>query len=94
MADPTMNAQQPMPAMPVYWKVSGRKGSSSFEDWKEVLTPVIKGLQQMDWLSGKTIHVVADREFASPKLAEWLKIDYGVDATLRMKAGYVPERGG
>jgi len=73
-------------AIPVYWKVFGRKGNSSFEDWKDVLTPVIKGLQQMDWLSGKTIHVVADREFASPKLAEWLKTSYGVGATLRMKA--------
>ena len=73
-------------AIPIYWKVFDRKGNSSFKDWKEVLTPVIKGLQQMEWLSGIPIHVVADREFASPKLAEWLKIDYGVDATLRMKA--------
>jgi hypothetical protein len=73
-------------AIPVYWKVFDRKGNSSFEDWKEVLTPVIKGLQQMEWLSGTPIHVVADREFASPKLAEWLKIDYRVGATLRMKA--------
>ncbi|MCK4459964.1 MAG: hypothetical protein KAU52_09640 [Methanosarcinales archaeon] len=32
------------------------------------------------------IHVVADREFASPKLAEWLKSTCGVGATLRMKA--------
>lgn len=32
------------------------------------------------------IHVVANREFASPKLAEWLKSTYAVDATLRMKA--------
>jgi hypothetical protein len=40
----------------------------------------------MEWLSGIPIHVVADREFASPKLAEWLKDTCGVDATLRMKA--------
>jgi hypothetical protein len=73
-------------AIPAYWKVFDRKGNSSFEDWKEVITPVIKGLHQMEWLSGIPIHVVADREFASPKLAEWLKIDYGVGATLRMKA--------
>jgi hypothetical protein len=30
--------------------------------------------------------VVADREFASPKLAEWLKTSYEVDSTLRLKA--------
>lgn len=73
-------------AMPLFWIVLNRKGNSSFDHWKQVLTPVIKGLQQMEWLSGKPIIVVADREFASPKLAEWLKTTYGVEATLRMKA--------
>ena len=73
-------------AIPLFWIVLDRKGNSSFEHWKQVLTPVIEGLQQMKWLSGISIHVVADREFASPKLAEWLKKTYGVDATLRMKA--------
>ncbi|RJS72247.1 hypothetical protein CW714_04835, partial [Methanophagales archaeon] len=73
-------------AIPVFWIVLDRKGNSSFKHWKRVLTPVIEGLQQMEWLSGIPIHVVADREFASPKLADWLKKTYGVDATLRMKA--------
>jgi hypothetical protein len=41
----------------------------------------------MEWLSGKLIHFVADREFARLKLAEWLKTTYrSVDATLRIKA--------
>jgi hypothetical protein len=66
--------------------VFGRRGNSSLEHWKEVLTPVIEGLQQMDWLSDKPIHVVADREFASPKLAEWLKKIYAVGSTLRVKS--------
>ncbi|MBL7118099.1 MAG: IS4 family transposase [Candidatus Syntrophoarchaeum sp.] len=73
-------------AIPVFWIVLDRKGNSSFKHWKQVLTPVIEGLQQTEGLSGIPIHVVADREFASPKLAEWLKKTYGVDATLRMKA--------
>lgn len=73
-------------AIPLFWIVLGRKGNTSFEHWKQVLTPVIEGLQQMEWLSGIPIHVVADREFASPKLAEWLKNTYGVDTTLRIKA--------
>jgi hypothetical protein len=81
-------------AIPVYWKVSNRSGNSSFEDWKEVLAPVIEGLQQMEWLSEIPIHVVADREFASPKLAEWLKIVYDVSATLRMKASMYLKEGG
>ena len=41
----------------------------------------------MEWLSGKPIIVVADREFASPRLAEWLKNAYDVEVTLRIKVG-------
>ena len=79
-------------AIPLFWIVFGNKGNSSFEQWKQVLTPCIEGLQQMEWLSGVPIHVVADREFASPKLAEWLKNTYGAGSTLRMKASMVLER--
>lgn len=69
------------------WMVSGKRGNSSLDQWKRILAPVIEALQQMEWLSGKLIHIVADREFASPKLAEWLKTTYrNVDATLRIKA--------
>ena len=57
-------------AIPLFWIVLDRKGNSSFDHWKYVLTPVIEGLQQMEWLSGIPIIVVADKEFASPKLAE------------------------
>ncbi len=74
-------------ALPLFWIVTGRKGNSSLDQWKRVLTPVIEALQKMEWLSGKHINVLGDREFASPKLAEWLKTTYkNVDATLRMKA--------
>jgi len=75
-------------ALPLYWMVFGKKGNSSLEQWKQVLFPVIIMLQQMSWLSDKQIHihVVADREFASPKLAEWLKTIYDVTVTLRIKA--------
>ncbi len=75
-------------ALPLYWMVSGKQGCSSLEEWKQVLFPVIIVLQQMSWLSDKQIHihVVADREFASPKLAEWLKNLYNVAVTLRIKA--------
>jgi hypothetical protein len=74
-------------ALPLFWIVLDRKGNSSFEHWKRILTPVIEGLQQMEWLSGKPIIVVADREFASPKLAEWLKNACDVEVTLRIKVG-------
>jgi hypothetical protein len=75
-------------ALPLYWMVFGKKGNSSLEQWKQVLFPVIVGLQQMPWLSDKPVHIhlVADREFASPKLAEWLKSVHDVMVTLRIKA--------
>ena len=75
-------------ALPLYWMVFGKKGNSSLEQWRQVLFPVIIVLQQMSWLSDKPIqiHVVADREFASPKLAEWLKNMCDVTVTLRIKA--------
>jgi hypothetical protein len=70
----------------LFWIVLYRKGNSSFEHWKRVLTPVIEGLRQIEWLSGKPIIVVADWEFGSPRLAEWLKNAYDVEVTLRIKA--------
>ena len=72
-------------AIPLFWIVLDRKGNTSFEHWIQVLAPVIEVLNQMDWISAP-IHAVADREFATPKLAEWLKTTYGVDSTLRLKA--------
>jgi len=75
-------------ALPLYWMVSGKPGCSSLEEWKQVLFPVIAALQQMPWLTGRPlhIHVVADREFASPRLAEWLHMTFAVNVTFRLKA--------
>ena len=72
-------------AIPLFWLVFNRHGNSSFQDWKAVLTPVIEILRSTSWTQGKEIHVVADREFASPKLAEWLWVTFRVDSTLRLK---------
>ncbi len=81
-------------AVPLFWIVLDRKGASSFEHWKQVLAPVIEGLKQMDWLSNIPIHVVGDREFASPRLAKWLKETYNVDSTVRIKRSmYLSEDG-
>jgi hypothetical protein len=81
-------------AVPLFWIVLDRKGATSFEHWKQVLAPVIEGLKQMEWLSSIPIHAVADREFASPKLAKWLKETYNVDSTVRIKRSmYLSEDG-
>jgi hypothetical protein len=34
-------------ALPLFWIVLDRKGSSSFEHWKQVLTPVIEGSSEV-----------------------------------------------
>jgi len=75
-------------ALPLYWMVSGKPGCSSLEEWKQVLFPVIAALQQTPWLADRPLHiqVVADREFASPRLAEWLQAVFAVSVTFRLKA--------
>ncbi len=81
-------------AVPLFWIVLDRKGASSFKHWKQVLAPVIEGLKQMEWLSNIPIHIVADREFASPKFVKWLKETYNVGSTVRIKRSmYLSEDG-
>jgi hypothetical protein len=72
-------------AIPLFWLVFNRRGNSSFQDWRTVLTPVIEALRAASWTQGKQIHVIADREFASPKLSQWLWVTFRVGSTLRMK---------
>ncbi len=72
-------------SIPLFWLVFNRCGNSSLQDWKAVLTPVIEALRTASWTQGKQIHVTADREFASPKLSEWLWVTFRVGSTIRMK---------
>jgi hypothetical protein len=72
-------------AIPLYWTVRDRAGASGVEDWKAVLQPVITAFQADPALQGRPIIVTADREFASPQLAEWLQDTYDVDSVLRLK---------
>lgn len=72
-------------SLPLFWLVFNRRGNSSLQDWKAALTPVIEALRSAPWTQGKQIHVIADREFASPKLSEWLWVTFHVGSTLRLK---------
>jgi hypothetical protein len=72
-------------AIPLFWKVWNRAGNSSFGDWCAVLAPVLQELRRQDALQGVPVIVVADREFASPRLAEWLKTTFTLDRVLRLK---------
>ena len=72
-------------AIPLFWIVWDRGGSSSYAQWTAVLSPVMAALQTQPWCTDIPIIVVADREFASPRLAHWLKRTYQVDSVVRVK---------
>ncbi|MDB9518394.1 IS4 family transposase [Roseofilum reptotaenium CS-1145] len=65
-------------ALPVYWEMLRKKGSSSLEEQERVLSPVLELLKEYK------IVVIGDREFQSVKLGEWL-YSRGVDFVLRQK---------
>jgi len=72
-------------ALPMFWVVYNRRGVSRMTDWQAVLSPVIEALRASCWAQNKTLHLLADREFASPKLSQWLWETYRVGSTLRLK---------
>ena len=65
-------------ALPVYWQILEKLGSSDFQGQKRLLKAVLP------LLKNKPVLVLGDREFHSPKLAEWLTRQ-GVSFVLRQK---------
>jgi hypothetical protein len=72
-------------SIPLFWLVFNHRGNSSFQDWKAALTPVIEAFRSASWTQGKQIHFTGDREFASPKLSQWLWETFHIDSTIRIK---------
>ncbi|MGB5967883.1 MAG: hypothetical protein WBG70_06075 [Spirulinaceae cyanobacterium] len=54
-------------AIPVYWEMIGKRGSSNFSLQKRVIAPVLRLLRPYP------IVFLGDREFQSVKLANWLR---------------------
>jgi hypothetical protein len=54
-------------AMPIYWDILDKKGSSNLEEQKRVLEKILTVL------SGHKIVVLGDREFCSVSLGKWLQ---------------------
>lgn len=74
-------------ALPVYWELLNKSGSSGLQRQKRVLKPAIKLLKPYRVL------VLADREFHSPKLAMCLS-QWKVDFALRQrKSAYIQTDG-
>ncbi len=54
-------------AMPVYWQVLKKRGSSNFREQKALIRPVLKLLKEYELI------IIGDREFHGVELAYWLK---------------------
>ena len=67
-------------AIPVYWEILPKKGSSSLREPKKILTPVLRLVKPYPVL------VLADREFHSFQLASCLR-QRKIDFALRQKKG-------
>lgn len=65
-------------ALPIYWELLPKLGSSSFPEQKRVLGPVLALLKPLP------VVVIGDREFHSAKLADWLRTK-GVNVVFRQK---------
>lgn len=65
-------------ALPVYWELLPKKGSSNFSKQKRVMAPVLRLLRPYP------VVLLGDREFQSVKLANWLQ-KWGIDFALRQK---------
>ena len=53
-------------ALPIYWCLLEKDGSSNLEEQQKVLRPVIRLLKKYKLV------IIGDREFPSVELAEWL----------------------
>lgn len=79
-------------AVPLFWKTANRTGNTSWETWQGVLAPLLEAIMRCDDLQTYRVIVVADREFASPRLVHWLKDTFGVFAVVRCKRSqYIQE---
>lgn len=73
-------------ALPIYWQILSKAGSSNLREQKTLLRPVLRGFK------GYKIILIADREFKSVKLANWLE-HKRVYLVLRQKQGtYIQEQ--
>ncbi len=78
-------------SFPIFWIVLSTRGCSNLAQQQELLTPVLTALAAHPLLSALPITVVADREFCSPLLADWLK-KQGVHFDIRVKKSYFVSR--
>jgi hypothetical protein len=74
-------------AIPIYWKLLDKRGSSNLREQKALLCPVLR------LLKGYKVVVLGDREFRSVRLAEWLDAQGVYFALRQKKSTYIQQQG-
>ncbi len=74
-------------SFPVYWRVLPTRGCSALTDQKALLEPVFRALEGHPLLAPTRKVILADREFCSPRLAQWIR-RFDIHFCLRVKKSY------
>jgi len=78
-------------SFPIFWCFLPKRGSSNLKEQQALLTPVLTALAAHPLLKALPVTVIADREFCSPLLAQWLA-DWGVHFDIRVKKSFFVSR--
>ncbi len=78
-------------SFPVFWLLLPTRGCSTLAEQQALLTPVLTALAAHPLLSALPITVLADREFCSPLLGQWLK-KQGIHWAIRVKKSFYVSR--
>jgi hypothetical protein len=74
-------------AIPIYWRLLDKRGSSNLREQKALLYPVLR------LLKGYEVVVLGDREFRSVRLAQWLDAQGVYFALRQKKSTYIQQLG-
>lgn len=78
-------------SFPIVWYFLPKRGASNLEEQQRLLTPVLTAIAAHPLLAALPVTVVADREFCSPLLAQWLATQ-DVHFDIRVKKSFFVSR--
>lgn len=78
-------------SFPIFWVFLPKRGASNLEEQQHLLAPVLTAIAAHPLLVTLSVTVVADREFCSPLLAQWL-MSQGVHVDIRVKKSFFVSR--
>lgn len=79
-------------SFPVNWTLLPKGGCSCLKEQQDVLRPVLEAVQAHPQLAELPRTAIADREFGSPLLAEWLRHEWSCHYGLRVKQSVIIRR--